>query len=135
MTAVSYLAPYAAYVRRNIAAYLREHQALPPKALVLVAVLQPYAPAPVPGAATAGREEQGKGQGADSTDGAGGAGGDGNGVGPGAVLSGSRARVIGTAEVSFNPSTRSSQPFLDAPAVSADGGWWLAGRCGLPDAR
>ncbi len=36
----------------------------------------------------------------------------------GGLLSGSRTRVIGSAEVSFRTRTRSSQPFLDPPEVS-----------------
>ncbi|KAG2449302.1 hypothetical protein HYH02_005459 [Chlamydomonas schloesseri] len=123
VAAVSYLAPYAAYVRRNIAAYLREHQALPPRALVLVAVLQPAEEAAAAEQGAAGADASAP---AGANDGGGGAagtggsdGGGGGAAGPGAVLSGSRPRVIGTAEVSFSPSTRSSQPFLDAPARCA----------------
>lgn len=46
ITSVATLAPYAQYVRRNIRRYLHEHQALPLKAVVLVAVLHPFCAIP-----------------------------------------------------------------------------------------
>ncbi|GLC48824.1 hypothetical protein PLESTB_000152600 [Pleodorina starrii] len=125
----AHLAPYASYVRRNIVRYLREHQALAPDAMVLVAVLQPSAERE---AAAAG-DKDGPGPGSEVAAAAAppprgpadageagppvspGAGWPPAAVSPGALLSRTRPRVIGSAEVSFRRITRSSQPFLSEP--------------------
>ncbi|KXZ41251.1 hypothetical protein GPECTOR_606g683 [Gonium pectorale] len=112
VTAVAALAPYGAYVRRNIGRYLTEHQALPPKAVVLVAVLQPQEAAAAEGEGqgeappllTAAEQEPLSG---------------GPPASPTPAPPCALPRVIGTAELSFNPVTRSSQPFLDAPQKCA----------------
>ncbi|KAG2491644.1 hypothetical protein HYH03_010014 [Edaphochlamys debaryana] len=160
------LAPYARFLRRNIGSYLLEHQALPPKALVLVALLHPHpgpqgelrgearalqeeqqralaakqgkrfffppppsAPSPWPGASVhlpsmgPGAAAPGAEAGAESVSYSSGNGtGTGDNSGEAAAPSGQQEGeqqqppvIIGTAEVSFSPVTRSSQPFLDPP--------------------
>ncbi|EFJ49091.1 hypothetical protein VOLCADRAFT_90366 [Volvox carteri f. nagariensis] len=121
VASITHLAPYASYVRRNIARYLREHQAMAPDALILVAVLQPCVTEPaVAGEAAVAEAPDAAAVQANSTDVV--SAGDASGMHhqsstSASTLSGTRLRVIGSAEVSFKSSTRSSQPFLDAPEV------------------
>ncbi|GBF96206.1 hypothetical protein Rsub_08751 [Raphidocelis subcapitata] len=94
------LPAYGRFVRVRIGAYLREHIDLPPKALVLTAVVEGQ-----PGGGGGAERGSGGDSSGASTSSSGGGGG-------GAVL-------VGTAEVSFDRSTRSQYLTLNPPAGCA----------------
>ena len=102
------LAPFAKLLRRRVAAYLEEHARLPPKALVLTAVV-------VGRGEERGAAEEGASIGSSSSS-TNGSSGSSNG---GGSSSGGAGVLVGTGEVSFDPSTRSAYVTLNPPAKCA----------------
>jgi len=104
------IAPYGRFVRRRIGAYLEEHIALPPKALVLTAVVEGGAA----GAAAASNGGGAPEASSSSSESATSSGADGS-----SSSSTSGRALVGTAEISFDPSTRSAYFTLNPPTEGA----------------